>query len=95
MSDPSERALLRELAANRGCRLVASRKRTPGRGDYGHFGLKDASTGEPVFGIGKRRLTATADEVEVFLRAGAAAGWKRSLRDTAARKARPAGKSKR
>jgi len=84
-----ERAHLREMAANRGCRLIASRIRTPGRGDHGLYGLEDATTGEPVLGIGKRGLEATADEVEEFLRRGAATGWKRSLDAQPARKRTP------
>lgn len=70
---------LREMAANRGCRLVKSRVRTEGRGDYGKFGLKDAKSGREVFGFGKRGLTAAPDEIEQFLRGGAAATWKTSL----------------
>ena len=66
---------LREMAANRGCRLVSSRIRTPGRGDYGRFGLKDAKTGKAVLGFGKKGLTATAEEVEAFLRGGGASAW--------------------
>ena len=50
---------LRDMAENRGCKLVRSRVRTPGRGDYGKFGLKDAKTGKEVFGFGKKGLTAT------------------------------------
>lgn len=70
---------LREMAANRGCRLVKSRVRTPGRKDYGKFGLADAKTGREVFGFGQRGLTAGADEIEQFLRGGSAATWKTSV----------------
>lgn len=70
---------LREMAANRGCRLVSSRIRTPGRGDYGKFGLKDAKTGKAVLGLGKKGLTATAEEVEAFLRGDGASVWKSSV----------------
>jgi len=70
---------LRELAENRGCQLVKSRIRTPGRGDHGRFGLKDAKTGRAVFGIGKKGLTATPEEIEQFLRGNAAATWKSSV----------------
>lgn len=84
---------LRELAANRGCKLVGSRIRTPGRGDYGRFGLKDAKTGREVFGFGKKGLTATPEEIEAFLRGDAASAWKISVGRTKARpkeKAKPA-----
>jgi GNAT superfamily N-acetyltransferase len=70
---------LRDMAANRGCRLVRSRIRTPGRGDYGKFGLKDAKSGKAVLGFGSKGLTATAEEVESFLRGGAASAWKSSV----------------
>ena len=70
---------LRELAENRGCKLVKSRVRTPGRGDYGRFALKDAKTGREVFGFGKEGLTATGEEIEQFLRGNAAATWKSSV----------------
>ena len=70
---------LRELAENRGCKLVKSRIRTPGRGDHGRFGLKDARTGREVFGIGRKGLTATPEEIEEFLRGNAAATWKSSV----------------
>ena len=78
--------LLRDMAENRGCRLVRSRVRTPGRGDYGKFGLKDAKSGNEVLGFGKKGLTATAEEVEAFLRGGTASAWKSSVGKTPARK---------
>ena len=70
---------LREMAANRGCKLVSSPVRTPGRRDYGKYGLKDAKTGKAVLGFGKTGLTATAEEVEAYLRGGAASAWKSSV----------------
>jgi ribosomal protein S18 acetylase RimI-like enzyme len=69
---------LRDMAVNRGCRLVKSRRRKPG-GDFGRYGLKDAKTGREVFGFGERGLTASAEEIQRFLRGGTAAEWKRSL----------------
>lgn len=87
MSD-AEKAL-RELAANRGFRLVSSRVRTPGRRDHGKYGLKDAKTGKEVFGFGKRGLTASPGEVEDFLRGNAAATWKSSVGKTSPRQAKP------
>jgi ribosomal protein S18 acetylase RimI-like enzyme len=89
---------LRELAGNRGCKLVRSRIRTPGRGDYGRFGLKDAKTGGEVFGFGGKGLTASAEEIEGFLRGNAAATWKSSVgktrRAARAAEAKPAPKPK-
>jgi len=79
---------LREMAENRGLKLVRSRIRTPGRGDYGRFALKDAKTGREVFGFGRKGLTATPDEIEDFLRGNAAATWKSSVGN--ARRAAPA-----
>jgi ribosomal protein S18 acetylase RimI-like enzyme len=78
----SSNEALRELAENRGCKLVKSRVRTPGRGDYGRFGLKDAKTGREVFGFGKRGLTASPEEIEQYLRGDAAATWKSSVGKT-------------
>lgn len=69
---------LREMARNRGCRLVKSRRRKPG-GDFGLYGLKDARTGKEVLGFGDDGFTATAEQVEQYLRGGAAARWKSSL----------------
>jgi ribosomal protein S18 acetylase RimI-like enzyme len=69
---------LREMAANRGCRLVRSRRRKPG-GDFGRLGLTDAKSGKQVFGFGKAGLEASPDEIESFLRAGPSSAWKKSL----------------
>lgn len=76
---------LRELAQNRGCKLVASRVRTPGKGDHGKFGLEDAKTGRELFGFGKKGLTATPDEIELYLRGDTASAWKSSVGKTGAR----------
>ena len=93
MAEPADR--LREAAANRGLKLVRSRVRTPGKGDYGRFGLTDAS-GRKLLGFGKTGLTATAEEIDDYLHRGAAADWKTSLKAAGARppprrKTRPAG----
>lgn len=71
--------MLRDMAEHRGCKLVKSRRRTPGVGDYGRYGLKDAATGKEVMGFGSDGLTATAGEVEAYLRKGLIADWKSSL----------------
>ena len=71
-------AALRRLAGNRGCRLVKSRRRKPGSGDYGLYGLTDAVTGRQVFGFGGSGLTASPEEIESFLRGTTAATWKNS-----------------
>jgi len=75
----SDDAALRELAENRGCKLVKSRVRTPGRGDHGRYGLKDAKSGREVFGFGGKGLTATPEEIEAFLRGNASATWQSSV----------------
>ena len=79
MADPDRDTMLRDMAANRGCRLVKSRRRTPGVGDYGLYGLKDAASGKDVFGVGDDGLTATPEEIEAYLRRGLVADWKSSL----------------
>jgi ribosomal protein S18 acetylase RimI-like enzyme len=79
VAEPGRDDRLREAAANRGLKLVKSRRRTPGKGDYGRFGLTDAA-GNPLIGFGKSGLTATAEEIEDYLHKGAAADWKTSLR---------------
>lgn len=87
---------LREAARHRGYKLVVSRRRTPGVGDYGLFGLTDAG-GRKLLGFGDDGLTATADEVAAYLREGLA-DWATSARTTSARpkiRARPAPQPKR
>lgn len=76
MVDPVVPAL-REAASHRGFRLLVSKKRTPGVGDYGKFGLADAK-GKPILGVGADGLTATAAEIEAFLRGGELETWKKS-----------------
>lgn len=77
-SDPE----LREAARHRGYRLVKSRVKTPGKGDYGKYGLVDAK-GAAVFGREKDGpLTTSAAEVAAFLREGSASTWAASV-DTA------------
>ena len=75
---------LREAAANRGLKLVKSRLRTPGKGDYGRYGLTDAG-GARLLGFGKSGLTATAEEIEDYLHKGALSDWKTSLRAAGAK----------
>ncbi|WP_192646470.1 GNAT family N-acetyltransferase [Sphingopyxis sp. OAS728] len=72
---------LRAMAEHRGMKLVRSRKRTPGVGDYGKYGLTD-TFGKPLLGIGKAGLTATAEEIEEYLRGGALSSWKLSAETT-------------
>ena len=79
MGEPGRDDRLREAAANRGLKLVKSRVRTPGKGDYGRYGLTDAG-GARLLGFGRSGLTATAEEIEAYLHKGAAADWKTSLR---------------
>ncbi|HEX6377266.1 MAG TPA: GNAT family N-acetyltransferase [Allosphingosinicella sp.] len=79
MAEAGRDSALREMAANRGLRLVKSRRRTPGKGDYGRFGLTDAA-GAELLGFGRSGLTATAEEIEAYLHKGVAADWKTSLR---------------
>lgn len=80
MTDADRDRMLKDMAANRGCKLIKSRKRTPGSGDYGRYGLKDAGSDREVFGFGKAGLlTASSEEIEGFLRKGAVSDWKSSL----------------
>ena len=82
---------LGEMAANRGCKLVKSRVRTPGKRGHGKFGLKDAKSGKAVFGLTREKPSASPEEIEAFLRGGSAAGWRRSL--GAAKRESPAPKA--
>lgn len=66
---------LREMAANRGLKLVSSRRRKPG-GDFGKYGLKADDT--PIFGIGQAGLTASAEEIEDYLRGATSNAWSKS-----------------
>ncbi|TMJ15863.1 MAG: GNAT family N-acetyltransferase [Alphaproteobacteria bacterium] len=84
MAEGDRDEMLRDMAANRGCKLVKSRRRTPGVGDYGRYGLKDAETGADVLGIGRDGLTASAEEIEDYLRGRNMADWKSSLAAAAA-----------
>jgi GNAT superfamily N-acetyltransferase len=79
MADADRDKMLRAMAENRGCKLAKSRRRTPGVGDYGRYGLTDAKTGKEVLGFGADGLTASPEEVEAWLRGSLAATWKRSL----------------
>jgi N-acetylglutamate synthase-like GNAT family acetyltransferase len=75
---------LREAASHRGLKLIKSRRRKPGVGDFGLFGLADAS-GKSLFGVGDDGLTATADQIADFLRKGEASTWAASAKGTPAR----------
>jgi ribosomal protein S18 acetylase RimI-like enzyme len=77
-------SILREAAANRGLKLVKSRRRIPGKGDYGRYGLTDGE-GRKLFGFGSSGLTASPEEIEEYLHKGAAADWKSSLSATGAK----------
>jgi GNAT superfamily N-acetyltransferase len=70
---------LREMAQHRGLKLVRSRRRKPGTGDFGKFGLTDEQ-GKPLLGIGDHGLTANAEDIENYLRAGAASTWQQSAK---------------
>ncbi len=65
---------LRESARHRGLTLIKSRRRKPG-GDFGKYGLKDAS-GRELFGFGEAGLSATAAEIEAYLRGATRSEWK-------------------
>jgi len=89
MDDPMIADKLRTMAEHRGLKLVKSRKRKPGTGDYGKFGLTDAA-GKALLGVEAEGLTASAADIEEYLRAGAADTWKASAEVTPARVDEPA-----
>ena len=72
---------LRDLARHRGFKLVRSRRRKPGTGDFGKFGLTDQS-GKPLLGIAADGLSASAQDIEEYLRAGSTDTWQQSARLT-------------
>lgn len=72
---------LRAMAEHRGMKLVRSRKRTPGVGDFGKYGLIGVD-GKALLGIGNEGLTATPQEIEAFLRGSALSTWKMSAETT-------------
>jgi len=84
MADATTDDTLREMAAHRGLKLVKSRRRKPGTGDYGKFGLTDAS-GKALLGVGEDGLTASPGDIEAYLREGATSTWKASADATPAR----------
>jgi len=85
MADEMIDQKLRNMAEHRGLKLLKSRKRKPGSGDYGKFGLTDAQ-GTALLGVGDEGLTATPEEIEAYLRKGATSSWKASAEATPARR---------
>jgi len=86
MADETISDKLRDMAEHRGLKLVKSRKRKAGTGDYGKFGLTDLE-GKPLLGIGDGGLTAAAEDIEAYLRKGATSTWKASAESMPARPA--------
>lgn len=87
--DPSTEEL-RAMAKHRGLKLLRSRKRTPGVGDFGKYGLIGGD-GQALLGVGIDGLTATATEIADFLRGGTRQSWHLSHKVTPVRrKAAPA-----
>lgn len=84
MADEAIDQKLRDMADHRGLKLLKSRKRKPGSGDFGKFGLTDAQ-GTALLGIGDEGLTATPEDIEAYLRKGATNTWKASAEATPAR----------
>lgn len=72
---------LREMAQHRGLKLVKSRRRKPGTGDFGKYGLTDAS-GKALLGISDDGLTADAGDIQDYLRTSEQRTWKQSADTT-------------
>lgn len=87
MAEPSADQL-REMAQHRGMKLVRSRRRKPGTGDYGKYGLTDAD-GKALLGIGDDGLTASAEDIQDYLRTSEQSTWKQSAETTPDRPASP------
>jgi ribosomal protein S18 acetylase RimI-like enzyme len=81
MADATIDEKLRDMAEHRGLKLVKSRKRKAGVGDFGKFGLTDPA-GKPLLGISAQGLEASAEDIEAYLRAGAVSTWKASAETT-------------
>ncbi|MGY4397213.1 N-acetylglutamate synthase-like GNAT family acetyltransferase [Sphingomonas sp. UYAg733] len=77
--------MLRNMARHRGFKLVKSRRRKPGAGDFGLYGLTEAIGGKEIVGFGAKGLTATGDEIAAFLREGELSAWGASIDATPAR----------
>lgn len=86
MPDETIDQKLREMAEHRGFKLVKSRKRKAGTGDFGKFGLMQTD-GKPLLGMGENGLTASADDIEAYLRKGSVSTWKASAESVPARAA--------
>ena len=63
MADMISNDQLREMAAHRLLKLVKSKRRKPGVGDYGKFGLTDAD-GKELLCFSADGLTASAEDIE-------------------------------
>lgn len=72
---------LREMAQHRGLKLLKSRRRKPGTGDFGKYGLTDMG-GNALLGVSDNGLTASADEVQDYLRRSEQNTWKQSADTT-------------
>ena len=68
---------LRDAAAHRGLKLVKSRKRKAGVGDYGRYGLTDGA-GKELFGFGPEGLTAVPADIRDYLRKSEVSTWAQS-----------------